>query len=61
MNVADAPLHKLSDRWALLERVVQALLADADCRYTFRERWTTDQLANWYARRDVLEAQHNFP
>ena len=54
-NIDKAPTRKIEDRKAILLRVLDALLADPNCRYAFSDirRVTVDEIANWEARETV--------
>jgi len=60
-NLAEAPIHRLEDRRAVLQRILEALQRDPDCRYVFREKLNPDEEANWEARNDVQTALREFP
>lgn len=63
-NVADAPMFKITDRDILRKRILGALLADPDCRYTFRGDWkplTADEQANWDARTSLSGSTASTP
>lgn len=53
-NILLAPTHKIADRKAIADRVLDALLADSNARYnTGRGEWrplTEEEEANWVAR-----------
>jgi hypothetical protein len=53
-NLLLCPTFKIEDRRAIVRRVLDALLADPECRYTFgRSEWkqlTPDEEGNWIAR-----------
>lgn len=61
-NLDKAPTHKIEDRKAILLRVLDALLADPDCRYDFRGfyRQTADETANWEARQTISQLSQTF-
>ncbi len=61
-NLDKAPTHKIEDRKAILLRVLDALLADPDCRYTFSGIWriTADETANWEARQTISQLSQTF-
>ena len=61
-NLDKAPTHKIEDRKAILLRVLDALLADPNCRYAFSDirRVTVDEIANWEARETVSRLSQSF-
>ena len=61
-NLDKAPTRKIEDRKAILLRVLDALLADPNCRYTFSDirRVTVDEIANWEARETVSRLSQSF-
>ena len=57
-NLCECPMHRLEDRKALLQRVYDALLADAPAVLSFKggmHRYTSDELANWHARQTIAD------
>ena len=61
-NLDKAPTRKIEDRKAILLRVLDALLADPNCRYTFSDirRVPADEIANWEARETVSRLSQTF-
>jgi hypothetical protein len=56
-NLFNCPVFKISDRVAILERILTALQDDPNCRTSFKGTWrdlTPDETANWEARQNVL-------
>lgn len=62
-NILLAPTHKISERRAILFRVLDALLADPNCRYDFRGLYkvSADEEINWQARQTICGLIHTFP
>lgn len=59
----DLPTYKIEDRREILERVLQALLADPDCFYPVRgalKSLTPDEIANWEARESIMTLKRTF-
>ena len=46
--------RSVKDSLEILERILQRLLDHPDCRYTFRDRATQDELDNWGARNIIV-------
>lgn len=63
-NILNAPTFKLTDRAAILERILQALQSDSLCRWDFKgsyRKLTEDEEANWDARTTVARLLFTFP
>lgn len=63
-NILNAPTFKLTDRAAILERILQALQSDSLCRWDFKgsyRKMTVDEEANWDARTTVAQLLRAFP
>lgn len=64
-NLLACPMYKIEDRRAIVSRILDALLADPDCRYTFSHgEWksmTPDEVANWESRELLVRIRDSFP
>jgi hypothetical protein len=62
-NLLDQSVFKIADRRDMCQRVLDALLADPDCRYTFKpyRRPTPDEEGNWIARNLMVDAIDSYP
>ena len=64
-NLLSCPMFKIEDRKIMVTRVLDALLADPDCRYNLgRGTWrqmTADETANWEARELLVQIKRTFP
>jgi hypothetical protein len=61
MNLLSAPMYKIEDRVTIIERVLQALLADPNCKYIFRvKEFTPDEQSNWDARQEMVRARNEY-
>ena len=64
MNLLTCPTYKIEDRKTILNQVLDALLADPDCRYEFKGEWkqlTAGEQANWDARQSLTQIKQTFP
>ena len=63
-NLLECPRYKIEDRKTIVSRVLDALLANPDCRYSTRGGWvklTADEQANWEARELLAGIKRSFP